>query len=102
MFVYVPVFSKKLDAGKMTSANSAVSVRKMSCTARKSSAARALRTFAVFGSLMNGFSPWMYMPRMSPCSAAWMISTTVSPGWGSSGTPHAASKRPRIAGSFTD
>src|SRR6478672_2073922 len=56
-------------AGRMTSANSAVSVRKMSWTARNSSALSALRTLLMFGSDRNGFSPIMYMPRTPPVSA---------------------------------
>jgi len=55
--VYVPFFSRYDDAGWITSANSAVSVRKMSCTTRKSSADSALRTLLMFGSDRNGFSP---------------------------------------------
>ena len=63
----------------MTSANSAVSVRKMSCTARKSSALSALRTLLMLGSDRNGFSPIMYIPRTPFFSAAPTISVTVSP-----------------------
>ena len=81
--MYVPSFSRYDDAGKMTSANSAVSVRKMSWTTRKSSAARALRTLLMFGSDRNGFSPSMYMPRTPPFRAEPMISVTVSPRLGS-------------------
>ena len=69
VFVYVPTFSKNDDAGRMTSANSAVSVRKMSCTARNSRLARAFRTLFWFGSDRKGFSPNISMPRMSPVSA---------------------------------
>ena len=76
----------------MTSANSAVSVRKMSCTTRNSSAASALRTLLMLGSDRNGFSPSMYMPRTPPLSAEPMISVTVSPRTGSrSLVPHACS-----------
>ena len=74
----------------------------MSWTTRKSSAARPLRTLFEFGSEMKGFSPMMYIPRISDLSAAAMISTTVRPGFGSSETPQASSKRARIAGSATD
>jgi hypothetical protein len=103
VFVYVPAFSKNDVAGRITSANSAVSVRKMSWTTRKSSAASAFLTLLMFGSDRNGFSPIMYMPRTRFPSAAVMISTTVSPGSGSSGSdiPHAAWKRARTAGSPT-
>ena len=66
VFVYVPSFSMKDVAGRITSANSAVSVRKMSCTTRKSSALSALRTLLMFGSDRNGFSPIMYIPRTPP------------------------------------
>ena len=79
-------------AGSTTSANSAVSVRKMSCTTRNSSAASALRTLLMFGSERNGFSPIMYMPRTPPLSALPTISVTVRPGWASSSRPHAASE----------
>ena len=37
----------------------------------------------------------MYMPRILPACTASMISTTVSPGFGSSGTPHSASNASR-------
>ena len=73
----------------MTSANSAVSVRKMSCTARKSSALSALRTLLMFGSDRNGFSPIMYIPRTPLLSAAPTISVTVSPRTWSSSRPQA-------------
>ena len=73
----------------MTSANSAVSVRKMSCTTRNSSAASALRTLLMLGSDRNGFSPIMNIPRTPPFRAEPMISVTVSPRLGSrSGVPH--------------
>ena len=66
----------------MTSANSAVSVRKMSWTTRKSSAASALRTLLMLGSDRNGFSPSMYMPRTPPLRTEPMISVTVRPALG--------------------
>ena len=37
----------------------------------------------------------MYMPRIVPACTASMISTTVSPGFGSSAWPHSASKEAR-------
>ena len=91
VFVYVPSFSSAEVAGSTTSANSAVSVRKMSCTTRNSSAASALRTLLMFGSERNGFSPIMYIPRTPPLSAEPTISVTVRPGFASSSRPHAAS-----------
>ena len=72
------------------SANSAVSVRKMSCTTRNSSAASALRTLLMFGSERNGFSPIMYMPRTPPLSALPTISVTVRPGWRRAAAPGAS------------
>ena len=90
VFVYVPSFSRNEVAGSTTSANSAVSVRKMSCTTRNSSAASALRTLLTFGSERNGFSPIMYMPRTPPLSALPTISVTVRPGLSSSSRPHAS------------
>jgi hypothetical protein len=55
----------------------------------------------MFGSERNGFSPMQYIPLIVPSSAPFVISVTVSPARGSSGTPHACSKRPRISGSVT-
>ena len=46
----------------------AVSVRKMSCTTRWSSAASDSRAWFASGSDMAGFSPMMYMPRILPCA----------------------------------
>ena len=85
------------EAGSTTSANSAVSVRKMSCTTRNSSADSALRTLLMFGSDRNGFSPIMYMPRTPPSRIEPMISVTVSPRSGSSSVPQASSKRARFS-----
>jgi hypothetical protein len=50
---------------------------------------------------MAGFSPITYMPRISRFFAAFMISTTVSPGCGSSVVPHSASKRCCTSGAPT-
>ena len=85
----------------MTSANSAVSVRKMSCTTRNSSLASALRTLLMFGSDRNGFSPSMYMPRTPPLSAEPMISVTVRPFASGPGppVPHACSNLALTPGS---
>ena len=89
-------------AGRITSANSAVSVRKMSWTTRKSSAESALRTLLMFGSDRNGFSPSMYMPRTpSGSSTDLMISVTVSPRFGSRVVPQASSNRNRIFSTST-
>ena len=98
VLVNVPVFSGNADAGRMTSARYAVSVRKMSCTTSISSSASAWRACATSGSDIAGFSPMMYMPRIFPACTASMISTTVSPGFGSSGPPHSASKSLARAG----
>jgi hypothetical protein len=92
VFVYVPSFSMYEEAGSTTSANSAVSVRKMSCTTRNSSALSAFRTLFTFGSERNGFSPIMYIPRTPPWRAEAMISVTVSPRSGSSSRPPQASE----------
>ena len=78
----VPVFSGQALAGSTTSASQAVSVRKMSCTTRCSRLASAWRAWFRLGSLMAGFSPMMYMPRILCGSASGarilsMISTTV-------------------------
>ena len=68
-------------------------MRKMSCTTRWSSIASASRAWSTSGSDIAGFSPMMYMPRISPFFAAFMISTTVRPGFGSSSRPQSRSKR---------
>jgi hypothetical protein len=65
-----------------------------------SSFASASRAWFASGSDIAGFSPMMYMPRMSPASIAWMISTTVRPGFGSSVAPHSFSnfaRRPSLS-----
>ncbi len=76
----MPSFSAQAAAGKTTSASCAVSVKKMSCTTRKSSASSAWRTCPALGSDSSGFSPMMYMALISPAAAASIISTTVRPG----------------------
>ena len=101
MFTYVPSFSSPEAVGRTTSAYSAVSVRKMSCTPTNSNRSIASRTFRRFASLRMGFSPMMYRPFRCPSSAASNISVTVSPTSGSRGTPHARSKRARSPGSST-
>ena len=78
----VPVFSGQALAGSTTSANQAVSVKKMSCTTKCCKLANAWRAWFKSGSLMAGFSPMMYMPltlcgSLSGTSVLCMISTTV-------------------------
>jgi len=101
VFVYVPTFSSAVVAGRTTSANSAVSVRKMSCTTRNSRFASPLRTLFTLGSLRNGFSPIMYIPRMLPASASATISVTVRPAFGSSWASHARSNFSRVSSRTT-
>ena len=84
VLVKVPYFSGKAEAGRITSARYAVSVRKMSCTTSISSVASAWRAWSASGSLIAGFSPMMYMPLMVPASIALITSTTVRPGLSSS------------------
>ena len=93
VLVTVPTFSGHAVAGSTTSARYAVSVRKMSCTTQWSSAAIASRAWSTSGSDIAGFSPMMYMPRISCFFAAVMISTTVRPGSGSSGIFQSVSNR---------
>ena len=81
----VPSFSGQAEAGNTTSAYFAVSVRKMSWTTRCSKWASAARACSTSGSDIAGFSPMMYMPRISPRCTASMISTTVNPRLSSSG-----------------
>ena len=58
VFVKVPSFSAKLEAGRTTSAYLRVeSFRKMSCDIRKSSPSRPSSTWRAFGSVCAGFSP---------------------------------------------
>ena len=86
----------------MTSANSAVSVRKMSCTTRKSSALSALRTLLMFGSERNGFSPIMYIPRTPPVQRrADDLGDRQARAWGRARAPQAASKRSRTPSAST-
>ena len=92
VLVKVPAFSAKAEAGSTTSAWKAVSVRNRSCTTRCSSLASASRAWLRSGSDIAGFSPSMYMPRISPAWIAFMISTTVSPRFGSSVWPQNSSK----------
>ncbi len=66
VFVTVPSFSGQAEAGSTTSAYFAVSVRNRSCTTRCSSCASASRAWCRSGSDIAGFSPMMYMPRISP------------------------------------
>ena len=58
VFVKVPSFSAKLDAGRTTSAYFRVeSFRKMSCDTMNSQPARPASTWWAFGSVWAGFSP---------------------------------------------
>ena len=58
VFVNVPSFSAKLDAGSTTCAYLRVeSFRKMSCEMRNSSPSRPSSTWCAFGSVCAGFSP---------------------------------------------
>ena len=58
VFVNVPSFSAKLDAGKMTFANLRFeSFRKRSCATTKSRLAIPSSTWWAFGSVCTGFSP---------------------------------------------
>ena len=64
--------------------------------------ASASRAWPTSGSDIAGFSPMMYMPRISPWWTAFMISTTVSPRSGSSEVFHAVSKVSRISAPATE
>ena len=58
VFVNVPSFSAKLEAGKTTSASrSVMSFRKRSCVTRKSRCSSPSSTWWAFGSVCAGFSP---------------------------------------------
>ena len=98
VLVKVPHFSACAEAGRITSACQAVSVRKMSCTTRCSSLASASRACCTSGSDIAGFSPSMYMPLISPSWMACMISTTVSPRLGGSVVPQNSSYMLRMVG----
>ncbi len=69
-FVNVPSFSRKLEAGRITSAYWVVSVSKMSWQTRNSRFSRAATTCAVFGSVCATSSPKMYIAFRSPATAA--------------------------------
>jgi hypothetical protein len=57
VFVNVPAFSANDAPGKSTSANSAVSDGKISCTARNSPAAKLRRAWFTSGSVIARSSP---------------------------------------------
>ena len=58
VFVNVPSFSAKLEAGKITSAYLRFeSLRKRSCATTKSSFSMPSSTWCAFGSVCTGFSP---------------------------------------------
>ena len=84
-------------AGSTTSAISAVSCIKMSCTTRKSSLASASVACARFGSVSAGFSPTMYMQRTTPLSIDSTISVARSPASAGSGPPQAALNLPSVS-----
>ena len=86
-------FSANTEAGNITSAKVAVSVKKISCTTSIFKAASPARAWAASGSDMAGFSPMIYMPCISPRLAASIISTTVNPAFLSNGIPHSFSNR---------
>ena len=68
--VKVPVFSPHVAAGSTTSASSAVSVRKMSCTTTNSrSSAEDRRIRRSSGSDTAGLVPLIHSNRIEPCSA---------------------------------
>ncbi|MBA7582404.1 hypothetical protein ES708_24332 [subsurface metagenome] len=64
--VKVPSFSAKLTPGRITSASSAVSERKISCTTRNSSLFSASSAWVISGSLSSGFSPIRYIAFILP------------------------------------
>ncbi len=104
VLVKVPSFSANPAAGSTTSARCAVSLGKRSCTTRKSTASSPSATWVRLGSDSMGFSPMTKMARMSPRSAPWMISVTVSPGLApnvSKGTLQPAANLRRTASSAT-
>gem|GEM_PF-6396394 len=101
VLVNVPSFSAKDAAGRTTSALTAVSVMKMSMTTRNSAESSDFSTWERLGSETMGFSPMMIRPFTLPCSSAFTISTTVSPGLGESGLPQAFSNFSRTASTAT-
>ena len=101
VFVKVPSFSAKLVEGSTISANSAVSVRKISCTAINSSFFSASATCIWSGSLSIGFSPMIYNALSSPLIALSIISVTVRPFTGGRVLPHASSNFFLISSSST-
>ena len=88
--VKVPSFSANEAAGSTTSASSAVSCRKMSCTTRKSSRSKASRACARFGSVSSGFSPTTYMQRMPPRRMSSTMSVARMPSPAGGAAPHSA------------
>ena len=101
VFVNVPTFSANDELGNTTCASSAVSVMKMSCTTRKSSALSAFVVCATSGSDSTGFSPMMYRALMMPFSAAGSISVAVMPSLSESFAFQSASNFCWIAGMVT-
>ena len=98
--VTVPSYSHQSAAdGNTTSANSAVAVRKMSCTTRQSSPSNRCRACAAFASDSAGFSPMQYNADNCPRSIASNISDRCIPATGGTVAPHAVSKRCRAPSS---
>ena len=99
LLVKVPSFSANVVAGSTTSAISAVSCMKMSCTTRNSRLLNAFSAWCRSGSLSSGFSPVMYMAFSRPSSAAATMSVTTMPAFGGSRLfPHAASNLRTVSG----
>jgi hypothetical protein len=73
-FVNVPAFSRKAEAGRMTSACVVVSSSKISWQTTNSRLSIALMTCAVSGSVCAMSSPKMYIALSSPAIAASNIS----------------------------
>ena len=100
--VTVPSSSAHCAEGSTTSATFAVSERKKSATARKSSRPRRPLTFVAFGAETIGLDPTTRSARMPPGSPADSISSYADlpgPGISPSGIPHTAATSRRAAGS---
>ena len=79
VLVKVPFFSAAAEAGKIISANHAVSVINMSWTTICSNLTRPSRVWFWSGSDIAGFSPITYMPLIRSSITSFSISTTVKP-----------------------
>ncbi len=102
VLVKVPSFSAKLTPGSTTSANLAVSVRRISWTTINSRFFRPAITCVLLGSESAGSSPMTYIPLICPVSAWRIISMRVSPGVCGIETFQAFSNLSRLASSATD